>query len=119
MKSLRIRWILRVDRGDCDRGRRAGYSSARHEQADNQNSGALMEKPHRDASSALVATTGSRHGLWPLADHSRMYVALENKDAVFDTDERYEVARITASQAPRAIVLSTRCSGQRAESRAA
>jgi hypothetical protein len=40
-----------------------------------------------------------------------MYVALESKDAVFDTDERYEVARIPASQAPRAIVLSARCSG--------
>jgi hypothetical protein len=35
-----------------------------------------------------------------------MYVALENKDAVFDTDERSEVARIPASQAPRAIRLT-------------
>ena len=88
--------------------------------AENQSSGALMGKPHRDVSSSLVATTSSLSmdfGRSPI--HSRMYVALESKDAVSDTDERYEVARIPASQAPRARVLSARCSGQRAESRAA
>jgi len=40
-----------------------------------------------------------------------MYVAFENKDAASDTDARYQVARIPASQAPRAIVLSGQCSG--------
>src|SRR4030095_2423932 len=105
MKSLGIRWILESIVATVIAADKQVIHLRGMNKADNQNSGALMEKPHQDASSALVATTGSRHGLWPLADLSRMYVALENKD-VFDTDERYEVARIPASQAPRAIVLS-------------
>ena len=118
MKSLQL--DSQVDRSDCDRGRRAGCSSARHEQGGQTK---LQRSDGKAPPGRLISARCNDglplHGLWPLADHSRMDVALENKDVVSDTEERCEVARIPASQAPRAIVLSARCSGQRAESRAA
>ena len=84
----------RVESRDFDRGRRTGCSSARHEQGGQTT---LRRSDGKAAPGRLISARCNDglplHGLWPLADHSRMYVALENKDVVSDIDERYEVAR--------------------------
>jgi len=75
--------------------------------ADNQGFGALMGKPGRGCPSGLATTIPNRlSSAWALAVRRwfAMYVAFENEHAVFDTNERREVAPIPASQAPRAIV---------------
>ncbi|GAC1340112.1 MAG: beta-propeller fold lactonase family protein [Myxococcales bacterium] len=64
----------------------------------------------RDAAPKLVATipTGSLpHGLWPSEDGSRVYVGLENADAVavLDAVARRELVRIPGGQAPQALVF--------------
>lgn len=63
----------------------------------------------REPAPQLVATipTGSLpHGLWPSDDGSRVYVGLENEDAVavLDTAAKKELARIPGGQAPQALV---------------
>ena len=64
----------------------------------------------REAAPALVATipTGSLpHGVWPSDDGSRVYVGLENADAVavIDAVARRELVRIPGGQAPQALVF--------------
>ena len=46
------------------------------------------------------------HGIWPAADSSRMYVGLENDDAVavIDTDSNRVIATVPVGQAPQALV---------------
>lgn len=56
---------------------------------------------------ATIPHTGATpHGLWPSADNSRVYVALENADAVdvIDTARRQVVATIPVGQQPQALV---------------
>ena len=78
MKSLQL--DSQVDRSDCDRGRRAGCSSARHEQGGQTK---LQRSDGKAPPGRLIsARWNDLHELWPHADHSRMYVALEHKDAV-------------------------------------
>ncbi|MBZ0156897.1 MAG: beta-propeller fold lactonase family protein [Alphaproteobacteria bacterium] len=62
-----------------------------------------------DAAPKLVATIpvgALPHGIWPSDDGSRMYVGLENSDAVdvIDTDANRVVTRIPVGQAPQALV---------------
>ena len=64
----------------------------------------------RDAAPGLVATipTGSLpHGIWASDDGSRVYVGLENADAVavIDTAGRREIGRVPGGQAPQALVF--------------
>jgi len=110
MKSIRNRLILGLIAATVIAADEQVVHLYRINKAGNQSFNALMEKPHQCGLPVLVTTTGSLpYGLWLPADCSRMHVALENEDAVavFDTDKRYEVARIPASQAPRAIVRLT------------
>jgi YVTN family beta-propeller protein len=63
----------------------------------------------RDEAPKLVATipTGALpHGLWPSDDQTRLYVGLENGDAVsvIDAIALEEVARIPIGQAPQALI---------------
>jgi len=62
-----------------------------------------------DAAPKLVATipTGALpHGIWPSDDGSRMYIGLENGDAVdvIDTAKNAVIARVPIGQAPQALV---------------
>ncbi len=62
-----------------------------------------------DATPQLVATIpvgALPHGIWPSDDGSRMYVGLENGDAVdvIDTATDKVIARVPAGQAPQALV---------------
>lgn len=47
------------------------------------------------------------HGIWPASDSSRMYVGLENDDAVavIDTETNHVVANVPVGQAPQALVF--------------
>jgi len=55
---------------------------------------------------ATIATGDLPHGLWPSADGSRVYVGLENQDAVIAIDTRTNsvVASIPVGQQPQALV---------------
>ena len=46
------------------------------------------------------------HGIWPSGDGSRMYVGLENGDAMaaIDTATNREIAEVLVGQAPQAVV---------------
>jgi YVTN family beta-propeller protein len=54
-----------------------------------------------------IANSGSTpHGLWPSPDNSRVYVVLENSDAldVIDTDSRQVIATLGIGQQPHTVV---------------
>ena len=53
-----------------------------------------------------IATGALPHGVWPSGDGSRMYVGLENGDAVdvIDTATNKVIARVPVGQAPQALV---------------
>lgn len=58
---------------------------------------------------ALIATIpvgALPHGIWPSDDGTRMYIGLENSDAVdvIDTEQNKVIARIQTGQAPQALV---------------
>lgn len=66
-----------------------------------------------DAEPKLVATIpvgALPHGIWPSDDGSRMYVGLENDDAVdvIDTESNRVIARTPVGQAPQALVFVSR-----------
>lgn len=54
----------------------------------------------------IVNGGATPHGLWPSPDNSRVYVGLENADAVdvIDTDARQVVTTIRVGQSPQALV---------------
>ena len=57
---------------------------------------------------AEIAHSGATpHGLWPSPDNSRVYVGLENADAVdvIDTETRRVIATIPVGQSPQALVF--------------
>lgn len=56
---------------------------------------------------ATITTGALPHGLWPSDDGSRMYVALENGDAVdvIDTQQQQVIATIKSGQMPQALVF--------------
>ena len=61
----------------------------------------------RDDAPKLLATipTGALpHGLWPSPDQTRVYVGLENGDAVIDANTWKEITRVPIGQAPQALV---------------
>jgi hypothetical protein len=55
---------------------------------------------------ATIPTGALPHGIWPSDDGSRVFVGLENADAVaaLDTASRREITRIPSGQAPQALV---------------
>lgn len=55
---------------------------------------------------AAISVGSLPHGIWPSDDGSRMYIGLENSDAVdvIDTELNKVIARIPAGQAPQALV---------------
>jgi len=71
--------------------------------------GLNLVKVFRQDTLALVATIpvgNLPHGIWPSGDGSRVYVGLENSDAVIaiDTNSNSVVARVPAGQAPQALM---------------
>ncbi|GAB3092654.1 YncE family protein [Lysobacter terrae] len=63
---------------------------------------------------AAIPVGNLPHGLWPSADGSRMYVGLENADALaaIDTSTRRVVATIPVGQAPQAVVYVPNAASQ-------
>ncbi|MFA0761873.1 MAG: hypothetical protein HZLCBSQH_001983 [Candidatus Fervidibacterota bacterium] len=55
---------------------------------------------------AVISVGSLPHGIWASGDHSRVYVGLENEDAVvaIDTRTRQVIARIPVGQGPMALV---------------
>jgi YVTN family beta-propeller protein len=61
---------------------------------------------HRPKLIAAIPTDDLPHGLWPSGDGARMYVGLENANAVavIDTRSKQVVATIMSGQSPQAVV---------------
>lgn len=60
-----------------------------------------------------IAVGALPHGIWPSGDGSRMYVGLENGDAVdvIDTASNKVISRIPVGQAPQALVYLSHAAG--------